>query len=152
MVIDDLPKGLAPQVTASGERDPWARNETCFNASNTRFAAAFNIVEATMMNEMGHLVWGRINNRRAVISGRMKGIPVYCWGTPFARWLGSRCFVVKVAPRASSHPLVAIHFDKGFQILRGSSHLKSRPEDIDQSHLGRDWLGTEEALIRAMAV
>ena len=151
MVIDGLPEGLKPQLIAPDKHDPWARNETCFNVSSTRFATALNIVEATMMNEMGQLVWGEIKNRRAAVTGRLKNIPAYCWSRPFAHWLNSRCFVVKVAPCNSSYPLIAIHFDSGFQVLRGFGGLDTRPKEVAASHLGSDWLDTEDQLIKAIS-
>ncbi len=93
--LDELPDGLNVQSVVSHERHPWARDETCFNSSETRFVAAFNIVEATMMNDMGKFVWGSITDQQPVVAGFSKGFRAYCWERPFAHWLDDRCFAVK---------------------------------------------------------
>ena len=95
---DKLPDGLNVQSIVPHEHHPWARDETCFNASSTRFVVASNIVEVTMMNDMGKIIWGSIKNQQPVVAGCLKEIAAYCWERPFAHWLDDRCFAVKLAP------------------------------------------------------
>lgn len=147
-----LPDGLNIQSFAPHERHPWARDETCFNSPETRFVAAFNIVEASMMNDMGKFIWGSIVDQQPVVAGLFKEVTVYCWERPFAHWLDDRCFAVKVAPCRQLFPVIAVHFDKGFQVLDGLDHLDSRASYADKAPLREDWLESERELLQALKV
>lgn len=148
--LEKLPDGLKIQSVAPHERHPWARDETCFNYSETRFVAAFNIVEATMMNDMGKFIWGSIVDQQPVVTGFLKEVTAYCWERPFVHWLDDRCFAVKVAPCRQLFPVIAVHFDKGFQVLDGLDHRDSRASHADKTSLRQDWLENERDLLQAL--
>ncbi|WP_350334868.1 hypothetical protein [Coralliovum pocilloporae] len=148
--IDRIPDDLDIQSIAPHDRHPWARDETCFNASSTRFVIAFNIVEATMLNDMGMIVWGSGGDQQSVVVGCLQKVAVYCWERPFAYWLDDKCFTVKVDAGRHSHPVIAVHFDKGFQILNGLDNLDSRASHAEKAILQEDWLTTESQLIKAI--
>lgn len=136
---DALPKGLNIQVVYPHRRSAWARDQTCFNPSKTKFVAAFNIYEHTMMNEMGRIVWGGLTGEAVHILGQMKNHLVYCWERPFANWIDDNCFVVKIDDGSQRSPLLAVDLNKGHQKITGSDNLKSRASQIKREDISDNW-------------
>lgn len=66
LYIERLPEGLDAQDFIPHQKNPWSREQTCFNASKTKFVAAFNIYEHTMMNEMDQIIWGSFRGNTAL--------------------------------------------------------------------------------------
>ncbi len=137
--IDTLPKGLDVQAVYPHRKNAWARDQTCFNPSKTRFVAAFNIYEHTMMNEMGRIVWGDLVGETVQILGQMRNDLAYCWEQPFANWVDDNCFVVKINSGKQQYPLLAIDLNKGFQKISGSDNLKSRASQVGKGDISDKW-------------
>ena len=146
--IDALPNGLDVQSILPHHRDVWARDETCFNQSKTKFVAAFNIYEHSMMNEMGRIVWGVLKGDTAEVQDGLNQFPICCWERPFAHWIDDNCFAVKFAGGKHHYPIVAIHFEKGFQIVGGYDKLQSRAHQVKKENLSDCWLSCEQELLR----
>ena len=142
---DGPPEGLdveALDVTAPefGERSPWARDEVVHNADGSRFAAAINVHEHTMMNELGRLVWGIVRQGRPTIIGRGDSLRAVCGSRPFAHWVTDRAFVVRVAARDGRRPLLAVDIARGFATLTAPDDGKTLPADIVPADLeGLEW-------------
>lgn len=144
---DALPKGLDIKSIYPHERHAWARDETCHNKSKTKFVAAFNIYEATMMNEMGSIVWGSINDDKVEVKGRLRNLAVYCWEKPFAHWIDEDCFAVKIDGGKQRYPIIAVHFQKGLQNIDGFDSLETRASHIQKENLAKEWLKREMELL-----
>jgi hypothetical protein len=129
-IIDGLPEGLTLEgFRSNNPHSQWSRDETVLSPDGQRFAAAFDITEVTMMNEMGGVVWGRSRNGIPEIVGHLPAWSICCWSRPFCAWITPDIFVVKLADKQRRWPLLAIHIKLGFQIV-GVSGLESRPSDI----------------------
>jgi hypothetical protein len=129
-------------------RNAWARDQTSFNPSKTKFVAAFNIYEHTMMNEMGRIVWGRLAEESVQVVGQMHQHLAYCWEQPFANWIDDNCFVVKINGGSQQYPLLAIDFRKGFQKISGSDNLKSRASQVGKKDISEKWSSDQEGVQR----
>lgn len=148
LYIERLPEGLDAQDFIPHQKNPWSREQACFNASKTKFVAAFNIYEHTMMNEMGQIIWGSFRGNTALVEGFLQERWVFCWENPFAHWLGDACFAIKVSGGKNRYPVLAIHFEKGLQILGGSDHLKTRASHFSAESLSKTWFPSEAELFR----
>lgn len=144
--IDALPAGLDVQAICPHQRNPWARDQTCFNASKTVFVTAFNIFEHTMMNDMGRVVWGSFERDPPKVLGQLREHSVYCWERPFASWLDDDCFAVKIPCDNQRHPIVVVHIEKGFQTVRNSGDLETHASQITKRDLSKNWLADEKGL------
>ncbi|MFV1853303.1 MAG: hypothetical protein ACMZ66_21805 [Thalassospira sp.] len=144
--IPSLPAGLNIQEHAPHKPYTWSRNETCFSKSGNNFVSAFNIREATMMNEEAKILWGKIVNGEAIVIGKLVNVNVYCWERPFAHWLDELCFTVKAAHKVGSYPIIAVHFEKGIQTISGLDHINSRAKHATQDMLNNSWLKYNPAL------
>lgn len=142
---DTLIDGLDVQAIIPHKRGAWARDETCFNKTRSRFVAAFNIFEVTMMNEMGNIVWGSISDDQPIVEGYLANTSVSCWERPFAHWLDEKCFAVKVACNYQ-RPIIAVHFTNGFHILPNLQNRETRASHATQEMLEGNWLDSEAML------
>ena len=144
--IDALPEGFDLQGEYPHNRNPWARDHTCFNPSKTKFVAAFNIYEHSMMNEMGRVIWGSSQGNAVQVQGFMEKHLVYCWEQPFAHWLDDDCFAIKIDSGKQHYPIVVIHLEKGFQIISKSEKLETRASQFRKEDLSNIWLPNENEL------
>ena len=138
--IDALPGGLDVQALHPHNRNLWARDQTCFNPSKTRFVAAFNIYEHTMMNEMGRVVWGGWSENTAQVQGQMRKHLAYCWERHFAHWLDDDCFAIKIDGGKQHYPIVVIHLEKGLQKVCSFDNLETRASHTTKENLSDCWL------------
>ena len=136
-IIDGLPEGLDLSALRSGKAGAWSRDETVFGPDGRSFATAFDIVEASMGNEMGRLLWGSWAEVRPQILGHLQ-TPLYCWSRPFCHWLAPGLFVVKIATPEGRLPLLAIDIARGFQRL-GRDTPASRPAEITAGDLSAEF-------------
>ncbi|MFP3344876.1 hypothetical protein R0J87_20585, partial [Halomonas sp. SIMBA_159] len=83
----------------------------------------------------------------AQVQGLMKERLAYCWEHPFAHWFDDDCFAIKVNGGNRSYPVVAIHLEKGFQVLTGSDSLETRASHYGVDNLSNVWLPTEKELL-----
>ena len=128
-IIDGLPEGINLEGFRVANANPWSRDETVLGPDGHSFAAAFDIAEVTMMNDMGGVVWGEFRNSMPQITGHLPARSIACWGRPFCKWVTSHVFVVKLTDKRRHYPLLAIHTQRGFQIV-GAGGLDTRPSDI----------------------
>ena len=129
-IIDGLPEGLNLEgLRPVKPHYLWSRDETAFSPDGQFFAAAFDIAEVTMMNEMSGVVWGGFNNGVPHIVDHLPAWSISCWSRPFCTWVTPHVFVVKLTDERRRWPLLAIHTKLGFQIV-GASGLEVRPSDI----------------------
>jgi hypothetical protein len=126
--LDSLPgpkRGVSPAI--------YFRDEAVFSPSGRYFALAYTIVEVSMGNEIGCLLWGRIADRETTILGNPEGVYATCWYSPWANWLDDETFAFKAQRYDGKRlhlPLVVIRIGSGFTVLPGTSHGRSRPFDI----------------------
>lgn len=145
--IDALPEGLDVQRAHPHQRNPWARDQTCFNRTRTKFVAAFNIHEHSMMNEMGQVVWGCLEDNAVQVQGHMQKHLAFCWDQPFAQWIDDDCFAIKIHGGNQHYPVVAVHFEKGFQVVGDTNNLESRASQIRKEKLSSIWFPSENKLL-----
>ena len=75
-----------------------------------------------MGNEVGRLLWARLENGSATILGNPPELLVSCWRSPWCRWLDEDTFVFKtqyVDRGRARTPLVVIHVRHGFTVVSG---------------------------------
>lgn len=122
--LPGLKQGVSP---ASNFRDEWVVSPT-----GRYFALAYTIIEASMMNEVGHNVWGRIDHGCGEVIGTT-WVGACCWGSPRASWINDETFVFKAQYHNGTRthlPLVAVRIDGSFAVIRESNNLWSRPADV----------------------
>lgn len=137
--VDGLPTGLNIQTVAPQKRHAWARDETVYNENHSMFVSAFNVYEHTYGNESGQFVWGAIDNGKPFVTDHFKRVYAVCWEQPFANWITSTTFVIKISARKKHFPILAIDIPKGFMIVPNSDNLESRSSAVsaDQLSAGR---------------
>ncbi len=142
IIFDSLPAGLNLDGIRPANPHPWTRgDQTVISSDGQSFAAAFDIVEMTMMNEMAGVVWGSYGAAGAQIYGYLPAWSISCSSRPFCAWVTPQVFIVKLPHETRGWQLLAIHIKLGFQIV-GESALDTRPSDISPQDIPKDgWSG-----------
>jgi len=135
--MDSLPPGVEisalPGPTRGISPCLYVRDETVWSPSREAFALAYTIAEASMNNEIGCILWGKLVAGTSQIRGNPEGVYAVCWSSPWAAWLGEEVFVFKAHYSDGRHlhlPLVAIHLQQGFHVLPKTNNTDSRPSDM----------------------
>jgi hypothetical protein len=119
IVIEELPGPMRGEYPAL-----YFRDDVVWSPQRTHFALAYTICEASMNNEVGCILWARIENSKAKILQNPDGVLASCWRSPWCRWLDEEVFVFKAQTyngKTTCVPLVAIHVSSGFQLLPGTN-------------------------------
>ncbi len=148
MVFDSLPAGLNLDGIRPTNPHSWTRgDQTVISPDGQSFAAAFDIVEMTMMNEMAGVVWGSYSAGSSQIFSYLPTWSISCWCRPFCAWATPQVFIVKLPDKTRGWPLLAVHTKLGFQIV-GASGLDSRPSDISPQDVPKDGWSSVAPLVR----
>lgn len=128
LVLDELPgpkRGQAPAL--------YFQDEVIWSPDQKHFALAYTIMEVTMMNNVGLVLWGSFDGHKTTILGNLPGLCASCWERPWCKWLKADAFVFKAQGydgRTCHVPLVVIHVTKGFAVLAGMDTVDSRASGI----------------------
>jgi hypothetical protein len=128
IVLDDLPgpnRGQPPAL--------YFRDEVVWAPSRKHFALAYTIAEASMMNEIGCVLWASFNGHASVTLGNPKGLYACCWKSPWCVWLNEESFVFKAQSsdgKTRCVPLVVINITKGYAVLPGTNSVDSWPSQV----------------------
>src|SRR5262249_21345279 len=118
LVLDELPgpkRGQNPIL--------YFRDEIVWAPGERYFALAYTIAEASMMNEIGCVLWASFDGRTTVL-GNPKGLYACCWNTPWCTWLDHETFVFKSQYSDGKKryvPLVVINVTRGYAVLPGTN-------------------------------
>jgi hypothetical protein len=128
IVLDDLPgpkRGESPAL--------YFRDEIVWAPSRRYFALAYTISEASMMNEIGCILWASFNGHTAEILRNPKLLYACCWKSPWCIWLDEETFVFKVQSsdgKTRFTPLVVINVTKGYTVLQHTNNVDSWPTQV----------------------
>lgn len=124
----DLPKNILLEQLPGPKRGDgpalYFRDEVIWSPARTHLALAYTICEASMCNEIGCILWAKVDGDQATVLQNPDGMFVSCWRSPWCRWLNENIFVFKSQRyngKTKCVPLVAIHVNKGFQVLPGTN-------------------------------
>lgn len=138
MTIDGLPEGLSLDGIRQRHSHLWVSDKTLTSPDGQAFCSAFDIVEMTMMNYVAGAAWGTLDSAgKAHVTGHLPAWSVCCWSPQFCSWITPHTFVVKLSDKALDWPLLAIHIERGFQLV-GKTGIESRPADISAGDVSPD--------------
>ena len=133
----DLPKNIVLEQLPGPKRGDWPalyfRDEVAWSPSRTHLALAYTICEASMCNEVGCILWAEVDGGKATILQNPDSMVASCWRSPWCRWLNESIFVFKSQWYNGENlclPLVAIHVNKGFQVLAGTNTAEQWLDDF----------------------
>lgn len=109
------------------------RDEIVYSPSGKNFALAYSIAEVSMGNEIGCILWGKVQGGKTVVVGNPAEIHSTCWFRPWANWVDDETFVFKAQQYDGKRlhlPLVVVRFGEGFSVLPGTSIGESRPNEV----------------------
>lgn len=136
IVLVDLPGPKRGEYPAL-----YFQDDVVWSPQRTHFALAYTICEASMCNDVGCILWARVDDNQATILQNPEGVHASCWQSPWCRWLSEDIFVFKAQKyngKTTCVPLVAIHIVKGFQVLSGTNSTDKWLEDV--SSINDQWL------------
>lgn len=121
----------------------YVRDEAVWAPGRAHVAVAYTIHEASMGNEVGLLLWARMENGKATILGNPSNLLISCWRSPWCRWLDAETFVFKTQyfHRARTRtPLVVLHVRNEFAVVQGTDAPdvwldRDIPRDLDFDRL-----------------
>jgi hypothetical protein len=100
------------------------RDEAVWSPGKGHIALAYTITEASMMNDIGCVLWGSVADDHLTIFQNPAGVYACCWRSPWCAWHGDDLFVFKLQffdGKAKRIPLVAIHLARGFAVVPNSN-------------------------------
>lgn len=128
----DLPDNILIERLPGPKRGEYPahffRDDVVWSPGRTHLALAYTICEASMCNDVGCILWARVDGPRASILENPNGVLASCWRSPWCRWLTEDAFVFKAHKydgKTVNVPLVAIHLAKGFQVLPGTNSAEA---------------------------
>jgi hypothetical protein len=154
--MKDLPTNIMIDMLPGPKRGEWPalyfRDEVTWSPHHTRFALAYSICEASMNNEVGCLLWGRLEGTHGIAEQNITQMVACCWRSPWCCWLDEDVFVFKAQRydgRINRVPLIVAHATAGFYIVPGSNDARlwiDRVQALD----GIDWVPWNEAILVKM--
>lgn len=130
--IDELPgiqRGIHPAL--------YFHDEIVWNESQTYFALAYTIFEASMGNYVGSVLLASYKQKRTEILYTLTELNACCWGQPWCKWIDEQTIVFKAQVYDGKHtnlPLVAANINSQFSIIEDTNSPDSRPEDIKKNN------------------
>ncbi|WP_310619703.1 hypothetical protein [Flexibacterium corallicola] len=151
---NEIPNELNLDALRREKHNPWMRNEICYNADKTKFVAAFDILEISMCNEMGPVVWGSISDGKYTIEGYINNYIVFCHQPRFAFWKTQNSFFIRIGSKklCQTPSQLLIDFSRGIQLLVSSSKPKVKTQDIEHFTIGSDFMNTRQQLMVALGI
>jgi len=123
----DLPDNIVIEKLPGPKRREYPahyfQDDVVWSPQRTHLALAYTICEASMCNDVGCILWARVDGSEATILENPDGVLASCRQSPWCRWLDEDRFVFKAQKwngKITCVPLVAIHVIKGFQVLPGT--------------------------------
>lgn len=127
LLLDELPGPKRGQAAILYYRD-----EIVWGPGGTYFALAYTIAEASMMNEIGCVLWASFDGRTRIL-GNLKGHYACCWDTPWCIWLDQDTFVLKAQYSDGNRrhvPLVVVNASRGCAVLPGTDNVEAMPASV----------------------
>jgi hypothetical protein len=116
------------------------RDDAVWSPQRSHLALAYTICEASMCNDVGCILWAKVDCGKANILQNPDGVLASCWQIPWCLWLDEERFIFKAQKyngKTTCVPLVAIHVSQGFQVL---SETNSADQWLDAvPTLGDQW-------------
>ena len=97
------------------------------------FALAYSIMEITMGNYVGPVLWGEYSNGISNVLANPYKVGVACWFGDWCHWLDEQTFVFKAQVSNGDPwqiPLVCVSFTAGYSVIPNTNNLQSRPQQI----------------------
>lgn len=117
------------------------RDEAVISPDGEHMALAYSIAEVGMCKEVGGILWARLSGEFAENVRTPKNTLALCWLSPWCHWIDNRVFLFKIWHEHKSKvfgPLVAIHVEKGFQVIPSSNTTNSWV--TDECELHSEWI------------
>ncbi len=105
-----------------------------------------------MNNEVGCLLWGRMDGTRGVVERNITQVQACCWTSPWCHWLDDEVFVFKAQRyngKVIGVPLVIAHVTAGFQLVAGSNDAAQSVDRV-QAYDETSWTPWNERTLLKM--
>ena len=112
--IDDLPGPKRGEFPAL-----YFRDEPVWSPKKRHIALAYTITEASLMNDVGCILWGTVEAGNLTSFENPSGVYAACWRSPWCTWLSDEHFVFKLQHfdgKVKRIPLIAVHLREGFAV------------------------------------
>ena len=104
------------------------RDDVAISPNGEHLALAYSIAEVGMCKEVGGILWARLNGDFAENVRNPRNVLALCWVSPWCHWINNHTFLFKIWHERKGKvfgPLVAIHVEKGFQVIPSSNSRNS---------------------------
>ncbi|MAE22076.1 MAG: hypothetical protein CMK92_06560 [Pseudomonas sp.] len=123
---DIIPQGIKIDTLPNGKPygSPYydTPEKVYWNDSKTHFVLIYSIVEQTMTNYTGQMVWAKQTDDTPKILGHLGGVIIK------VKWLNDEVFIFKNSGGAQIEPIRAIHVVKGIYTY---PNTESYSQDLD---------------------
>lgn len=124
---DEIPKGIKIEELPNGRPYPSPYIDTpeivFWNNSKTHFVLIYSIIESSMTNYSGQMIWAKQEDNKPQILGHIDGVYIKI------KWLNDEVFIFKNSNGSHKEPIKAIHIDKGIHVCP-NTETYSRDLDI----------------------